>query len=91
VAFWRRARRKDGYKPSLRSTDILNPDRLYIGSKRHVQIVDLLSCVWSEQDEDLVRLLGHGWSQQEVAREFGVSQQTISQWIRELRSHAERT
>ena len=88
---WRKQNKKEGYRPSLRSTDILNPDRLYIGSKKHVQMVDLLGCIWNEQDEDLIRLLSHGWTQREIAEEFGVAQQTISNWIRNLKSHAERT
>lgn len=90
VAIWRKEHRQKGYKPQLRSTDLLNPDRLYIGSKRHVQIVDLLACIWNEQDEDLVTLLAKGWSQGEIAKEFGVDRSTISDWIRQLKDHAER-
>lgn len=77
------------FKTQLHSTDFLSPDRLYVGSKRHVQLVDLLNCVLSEQDEDLVRLVAHGWTQEEIAKEFGVDQTTISLWLRELKRHAQ--
>jgi DNA-directed RNA polymerase specialized sigma24 family protein len=80
---------KSGYKTNLKSTDFLDPERLYLGSKRHLKVVDLLNCVWSEDEEDLVRLVAHGWSQEEIAIEFNVDARTVRRWLQSIRSHAE--
>lgn len=47
--------------------------------------MDLLGSIQSEEEEDLVRLLLHGWKQQDIALEFGVHQTTISRRVNRLR------
>ena len=72
------------YRSRLRSVDLIPAERIMVGGKRHLQVVNLLANLASEEEEDLLRLVLHGWSQMEIAAEFGVSQSTISKRLRRL-------
>lgn len=76
------------YRSKMHSTDILSPERLLVGGKRHVQVVNLLTNLVSEEEEDLLRLVLHGWSQADIAEEFGVTQGAISKRLRRLLRNA---
>lgn len=67
--------------------DLLAPERLIVGGKRHTQMLDILQSLTSEEEEDLLRLVLHGWSQADIAEEFGVQQGTISKRLRRLLRH----
>lgn len=73
------------YKTRLRTWDFLPLDKLHVGSRRHTWTMDLLGSIATEEEEDLVRLLLHGWKQQDIAAEFGVHQTTISRRVSRLR------
>lgn len=81
---WRRM----SYRTRLKTGDFLPLNRLYVGSKKHTQTMDLLSAIQSEDEEDLVRLVLHGWNQQSIAEEFGVHQTTIGRRLRRILRHA---
>lgn len=76
------------YRTSLRTGDFLAINRLHIGNRRHTQTMDLLSAIQTEEDEDLVRLVLHGWRQEDIAAEFGVHQTTIGRRLRKILRHA---
>jgi len=59
-----------------------------VGGKRHVQVMNLLANLSSEEEEDLLRSVLGGWTQQDIAQEFGMSQTTVHRRIRQLLKHA---
>ena len=76
------------YRSRLRSVDLIPAERILVGGKRHIQVVNLLSNLSSEEEEDLLRLVLHGWSQADIATEFGVTQGAISKRLRKLLRNA---
>lgn len=72
------------YRSRLRTVDLIPAERILVGGKRHIQVVNLLVNLSSEEEEDLLRLVLHGWNQRDIAAEFGVSQSAISKRLRRL-------
>jgi DNA-binding NarL/FixJ family response regulator len=80
--------RHDRYQPVLRATDVAAADRLTPGSGRHCFLLDLIASIESEDEEDIVRLAHHGWSQAEIAIEFGITQQAVSKKLKQIVSRS---
>lgn len=78
-----------GYRASISTGDVLNVGRLYVGNKRHVQVLDLIRAIKTEEEEDLVRLVIYGWPQEAIAAEYGVHQSNISRRLRAILNRAE--
>lgn len=76
------------YRSRLRTSDLIPVERVLVGGKRHTQVVDLITSLGSEEEEDLLRLVLHGWTQQDIASEFGVTQGAISKRLRKLLRNA---
>lgn len=66
------------------TADVLSLETLEVGNGRHVHILDLIGALESEDEEDMLRMLLHGWTQAQVATEFGVVQSTISRRLKRL-------
>jgi DNA-directed RNA polymerase specialized sigma24 family protein len=72
------------YRPQLATTDILPVNTLQVGGGRHIALMDLLAALESEEEEDMLRLLLHGWTQAQVAVELGIHQTTVSRRLKVL-------
>ena len=68
----------------MTALDVLPSTTLLVGGPRHVHVLDLIGALENEQEEDLLRQLLHGWTQAEVAIEFGVHQSTVSRRLKRL-------
>lgn len=78
----------NGYTPTLTPADILPAERLQVGGRLHVALLDLIDALEGEQDEDLLRLTLHGWTQAQVAIELGIHQTTVSRRLKALLARA---
>jgi DNA-binding NarL/FixJ family response regulator len=76
------------YRATMVTTDILPAEAMEVGGGRHLLVLDLIAAIESEQEEDMVRLLLHGWTQEEVAVELGVHQSTVSRRLKALMRRA---
>lgn len=77
-------REGDVYRPTMATTDILPADTVVVGGGRHLLVLDLIRALESEEEEEMLRLVLHGWTQEQVAKELGVVHSTISRRLKRL-------
>jgi len=76
------------YKPKMATTDVLPAETIEVGGARHLRVLDIIWALESEEEEDMFRMLLHGWTQEQVAKEFRVHQTTISRRLKALMRRA---
>ena len=80
--------RRKAYIPTITTSDVLNISRLHIGATPHVKVLDLIRAIRSEDEEDLVRMVLYGWTQADIAIEYGVNQSSVSRRLATILRHA---
>lgn len=72
------------YRPQMSTGDVLSLENLVVGGGRHVQLLDLIDALRSEEEEDMLRMLLNGWSQEKVGEDLGIDQATVSRRLKRL-------
>jgi DNA-directed RNA polymerase specialized sigma24 family protein len=73
----------------MATTDVLPAESIPVGGGRHLLLLDLIGALGDEEEEDMLRLLLHGWTQEQVADELKVAQSTVSRRLKRLVARAE--
>lgn len=78
------------YAPALSTSDLWSGVLENVGTLEHCKLIDLIAALRSPDDEEILRLLKNGCSQDDIAEITGIGQQRISERYKELLRRANR-
>lgn len=72
------------YRPTITTADLWSGVTEGVGSLKHCKVIDLIAALRGPEEEEILRLLKNGCSQDDIAAIMGIGQQRISERYKEL-------